>query len=71
MFTRLQVALIKRMARKRLGKDIAPLQTLESHPGVLVPYARFNLALAKTNLLPEKLKVLGQVRAAKLVECPF
>lgn len=71
MFNKLMVALIKRMARKNLGKDIAPLETLAAHPGVLVPYARFNEALRKTNLLPEKLKVLGQVRAAKLVECPF
>lgn len=71
MFNRFMVALIRRMARKNLGKDIAPLETLASHPGVLVPYARFSEALRKTNLLPEKLKVLGQVRAAKLVECPF
>lgn len=71
MFNKLMVRLIKRMARKNLGKDIAPIETMATHPGVLVPYARFNEALRKTNLLPEKLKVLGQVRAAKLVECPF
>lgn len=71
MLNRWMVALIKRMARKNLGKDIAPLETLATHPGVLVPYARFNEALRKTNLLPARLKVLGQVRAAKLVECPF
>jgi hypothetical protein len=29
------------------------------------------MALDKTNEVPAKLKVLGQVRAAKLVECPF
>jgi hypothetical protein len=29
------------------------------------------MALEKTNLVPAKLKVLGQIRAAKLVECPF
>jgi hypothetical protein len=71
MFDRLMVALIRRMARKNLGKEIAPLKTLEAHPGVLIPYARFNQALAKTSLVPGKLKVLAQVRAAKLVECPF
>lgn len=71
MFNRLMVSLIRKMARKNLGKDIAPLKTLETHPGVLVPYARFDQALRKTHLLPTKLKVLGQVRAAKLVECPF
>ena len=71
MFSRLMVPLVRRMARKRLGKDIAPLNTLATHPDVLVSYARFNQALNKTSLVPEKLKVLAQVRAAKLVECPF
>ena len=71
MLTRLKVALIRRFARKRLGKDIAPLETMATHPGVLVPYAEFSMALEKTSLVPAKLKVLAQVRAAKLVECPF
>ena len=71
MFTNLKVALIRRFARKRLGKDIAPLQTLATHPDVLIPYTKFSMALEKTNLVPAKLEVLGQIRAAKLVECPF
>jgi len=71
MFEQFKVGLIKKFARKRLGKDIAPLKTLESHPGVLIPYAEFSRALDKTNLVPAKLKALAQVRAAKLVECPF
>jgi hypothetical protein len=71
MFSRLQVALIRRFARRRLKKDIAPLDTLATHPDVLIPYTRFNLALDKTNLVSAKLKRLGQIRAAKQVECPF
>lgn len=71
MFDRLKMALISKAARKRLGRDIAPLKNMKAHPAILVPYARFNAALAKTNLVPNKLKVLGQVRAAKLIECPF
>jgi len=71
MFTKLQVAIIRRFARKHLGKDIAPINTVATHPGVLIPYTKFSLSLDKTNLVPAKLKVLGQLRAAKLVECPF
>jgi hypothetical protein len=71
MFSRLQVALIRRFARRRLKKDIAPLDTLATHPDVLIPYTRFSLALDKTNLVSAKLKRLGQIRAAKQVECPF
>ncbi len=71
MFSRLMVPLVRRMARKRLGKDIAPLDTMATHPDVLLGYARYNQTLNQTSLLPAKLKVLAQVRAAKLVECPF
>lgn len=71
MFSKLKVAIIRRMARKRLGKDIAPLETLATHPDFLAAYAEFGQALDKTDLVPAKLKQLGQIRAAKLVECPF
>ena len=71
MFSGIKVALIRRFAHKRLKKDIAPLDTLATHPEVLIPYARFNLALGKTNLVALKLKTLAQIRVAKQVECPF
>jgi hypothetical protein len=71
MFTRLKVALIRRFARKRLGKEIAPLKTLMTHPDILIPYTQFSIALDKTNLVPARLKVLAQIRAAKQIECPF
>ncbi|MBZ5509132.1 MAG: hypothetical protein LAO78_27040 [Acidobacteriia bacterium] len=71
MLTKLKVFLIRKLARKRLGKDIAPLNTIATNPDVLVAYARFGMALDKTTFVPAKLKVLGQIRAAKLVECPF
>src|SRR5258708_26191295 len=71
MFSRFMVPLVRRMARKRLGKDIAPLNTMATHPDVLLGYARYNQTLNKTSLLLAKLKLLSQVHAAKLVECPF
>jgi alkylhydroperoxidase family enzyme len=71
MFKALKVAAIRRFARKRLGKDIAPLNTSAKHPDYLIAYAQFNQALDKLNLVPARLKILGQIRAAKLVECPF
>ena len=71
MFKGLQVAAIRRFARQRLGKDIAPLNTVATHPDFLIAYAKFSQALEKINLVPSRLKVLGQIRAAKLVECPF
>lgn len=71
MFSKLKVAIIRRIVRKRLGRDIAPLANASLHPDYLVAYARFDRALDKTNLVSAKLKRLGQIRAAKLVECPF
>jgi hypothetical protein len=54
-----------------LKKDIAPLDTLATHPDVLIPYTRFSLALEKTHLVSAKLKKLAQIRTAKQIECPF
>jgi hypothetical protein len=71
MLSRLKVALIRRLARKHLKKDIAPLETLATHPGVLIPYVQYSQALEKTRLVSAKLKKLAQIRAAKQVECPF
>ena len=71
MFKKLKVNIIRKFARKRLGKDIAPLDTFATHPDFMIAYAQFSQALEKTNLVDHKLKVLGQIRAAKLVECPF
>jgi hypothetical protein len=71
MFESLKVAIIRRLARKHLKKDIAPLDTMAMHPAVLIPYTRYSLALDKTSLVSAKLKKLAQIRAAKLVGCPF
>lgn len=71
MFSRLRIAIIRSFMRKRLKKDIAPFETMATHPGVVIPYAQFNQALDKTNLVSAKLKRLAQIRAAKQVECPF
>jgi hypothetical protein len=71
MLSGLKVALIRKFARKHLKKDIAPLDTLATHPDVLIPYTKFSLALEKTNLVSAKLKKLAQIRVAKQVECPF
>ncbi len=71
MLSGFKVALIRRFARKTLKKDIAPLDTLATHPDVLIPYTRFSLALEKTHLVSAKLKKLAQIRTAKQIECPF
>ncbi|MGH9569169.1 MAG: hypothetical protein ACRD4F_06000 [Candidatus Angelobacter sp.] len=71
MFKNFQIAVIRKLARKRLGKDIAPIETAASNPDVFIPYTKFGQALEKTRLLPHQLKMLAQIRASKLVECPF
>ena len=71
MLSRLRVAIIRSFTRKRLKKDIAPFETMATHPGVLIPYVQFGQALERTNLVSARLKKLAQIRAAKQVECPF
>jgi hypothetical protein len=71
MFKKLKVNIIRKFVRKHLGRDIAPLENMTTHPDFMIAYAQFSQALEKLNLVDRKLKVLGQIRAAKLVECPF
>ncbi len=71
MFESVQIAAIKRAARKRLGKLIKPLETMAAHPKLLIAWTKFNLAWNKFDLVDAKLKALAVVRTAKLVECPF
>ena len=71
MFTRLRVALIRKLVRRQLGKDIAPLETAATHPDHFLAYASFNRALETANLVSAKLKAMAQIRVAKIVECPF
>lgn len=66
-----QVWLIRRMTKRRLGHVVAPVEALTSHPGLLIAYAKFGVAQNRLNLVDARLKALGIVRAAKLVECPF
>jgi hypothetical protein len=71
MFKQLKVNLIRKFIRKRLGRDIAPVDTIATHPDFLIAYAQFSQAMEKVHLVDRKLKMLGVIRAAKLVECPF
>jgi hypothetical protein len=71
MFKQLKVNLIRKFVRKRLGRDIAPLENMATHPDFMIAYAQFSQAIEKVHLVDSKLKVLGVIRAAKLVECPF
>ena len=59
MINRFLVPIIKKAVRKRLGRDIAPLNTMAEHPDILVPYAKFSAALEKASLVPRHLKALG------------
>lgn len=71
MFESLQVAAIRRSAKKRLGKLIRPIETMSAHPPLLIAYAKFSVAFNKLHQLDARLKTLAVVRTAKLVECPF
>ena len=53
MFKQLKVNIIRKFVRKRLGRDIAPMETLATHPDFLIAYAQFSQALDKMNLVEQ------------------
>ena len=71
MFSKLTISIARSSLKKRLGRTIRPFENMATHPDVAAAWVKFNQALYKTNLVDAKLKTLGQIRAAKLVECPF
>jgi hypothetical protein len=71
MFEAFKVWLIRKMVKRRLGRAIAPVETMSAHPGVLIPYTRYSQALQKTSAVDAQLKMLAVVRTAHLVACPF
>jgi hypothetical protein len=60
-----------RFSRRRLGEVAEPLAITARHPGLLLGYGVFELALARSHRVDERLKEMAALKAATLVGCPF
>jgi 4-carboxymuconolactone decarboxylase len=73
-FTRVLLWLGRRETRKLTGREttmemIEPAQAYAHAPGLLLGYGLLELAVAKANRVPERLKVLAELKAAALTQC--
>ena len=58
-------------SKRKYGKVVAPLKAYAHHGGVLFGTGQMEVALMKANSVPDRYKVLGDLRIAMRVGCPF
>ena len=59
------------LSRKKIGTVPNNVRVLAHHPQILKSYARMEMGLEETKLLPSDLKMLVVVKVAKTIDCPF
>ena len=60
-----------RVSRRRYGAVMDPLRVFAHHPMVMSGYAVHELAAERSHRVPERLKQLGELRAAMLAGCEW
>jgi AhpD family alkylhydroperoxidase len=65
------VRLIYKLSRRRLGRAVDPVEVYAHAPGLLAGYGAFEAATERQGHVAERLKALGQLKAAALVNCEF
>ena len=75
VFTRLLLSTARRKTRKLTGREtermIEPLQAYALQPRLLLGYGMLEMATAKLTRVPERLKVLAELKAAALTNCEY
>ncbi|MDQ6914410.1 MAG: carboxymuconolactone decarboxylase family protein [Actinomycetota bacterium] len=57
--------------RRKYGKVVEPVRVFAHHPLVMVGYGAFELATERAKLVPDRLKALGEMKAAQLAGCEW
>jgi AhpD family alkylhydroperoxidase len=60
-----------RQTRRQFGRMVDPVAVYAHTPGLLFGYGLLEQATARQKLVPERLKVLAELKAAALVNCEF
>ncbi len=58
-------------ARKRLGKVPEPLRVMAHHSTLFKGNGAIEIAMERSKLVDNKLKVLAEIKASAMVGCPF
>jgi alkylhydroperoxidase family enzyme len=75
-WTRALLSIGRRETKKLTGREtttamIEPAQAYTHTPGLLLGYGAFEWAVAKAHRVPERLKVLAELKAAALTHCEW
>ncbi len=65
------VKLIYGISRRKMGRAMDPVGVYAHAPSLLIGYGMFEEATARQHRVEERLKVLGELKAAALVNCEF
>jgi AhpD family alkylhydroperoxidase len=58
-------------ARRKYGGDVRPLDAFAHHRKLAVGYGTLEMTLERSHRVPERLKALGELRAASVVGCEW
>ncbi len=58
-------------ARREYGNEVTPGGVFAHHPKLAMGYGGFELALDRSDTVPAKLKALGEIKAATVVNCEW
>src|SRR3954470_4961715 len=58
-------------ARRDFGRVAAPLPVMAHHTGILAGVGAFEIATKRAKRVPERLKLLGEMKAAMQVGCEW
>ncbi len=59
------------MTRRRVGKVVRPVRVHALHSRLLAGYGQMEMAQLKASTVAATVKLLGQIRVAMRVGCPF
>jgi alkylhydroperoxidase family enzyme len=65
------VRLLHRLSRRQIGRDVDPVAVYAHAPGLLLGYGMYEQATGRLHAVPERLKVLAELKAAAMVSCEF
>jgi AhpD family alkylhydroperoxidase len=57
--------------RRKYGRVVEPVRVLAHHPTVMLGYGAFELATERATRVPDRLKALGEMKAAQLAGCEW
>ena len=60
-----------RYSKRALGKVAEPIAVSAHNGAILAGYGAYEFALQRARRVPQKLKVLAELKAGTLVGCPF